>query len=62
MSSRMVKEEARRLIERLPDDATWEDLQYAIYVRQTTEASLCDSREGRTVRVEEVRQRFAAQL
>jgi hypothetical protein len=30
MTTATVKEEARRLVERLPDDATWEDLQYQI--------------------------------
>ncbi len=58
MSSSTIKEEARRLIERLPDDATWEDLQYEIYVRQAIEAGLKDSREGRTVALDEARRRF----
>jgi hypothetical protein len=58
MSNATVKEEARRLVERLPDDATWEDLQYEIYVRQAIEAGLKDSREGRTVPLEEARRQF----
>lgn len=58
MSTTTIKEEARRLIERLPEDATWEDLQYEIYVRQAIEAGLKDSREGRTVSLEEARRRF----
>jgi predicted transcriptional regulator len=58
MSSSTVKEEVRRLAERLPDDATWEDLQYQIYVRQAIEAGLKDSREGRTVPLAEARRRF----
>ena len=32
-----VKEEVRRMIESLPDDATWEDVQYFIYVRERIE-------------------------
>ena len=32
MSTSSIKEEARRIIERLPEDATWEDLQYEVYV------------------------------
>src|SRR5205085_7074312 len=28
-----IKEEARRLIEKLPDDATWDDVMHEIYVR-----------------------------
>lgn len=58
MSSQTIKEEARRLIERLPEDATWEDLQYQIYFRQAVEVGLKDSREGRTVPLEEARRRF----
>ena len=34
MSSSTIKEEARRLVERLSENATWEDLQYEIYVWQ----------------------------
>lgn len=29
-----IKAEARKLIERLPETATWDDLAYEIYVRQ----------------------------
>ncbi|HWM90053.1 MAG TPA: hypothetical protein VN493_04745 [Thermoanaerobaculia bacterium] len=53
-----VKEEARRLVEDLPEDATWDDLMYRIYVRQKIEAGLRDSDAGRTVEVSEVRARF----
>jgi hypothetical protein len=49
MSTSTVKEEARRLVDRLPENATWEDVQYEVYVRQAFEAGLKDSREGRTV-------------
>ena len=55
MPDSTMKEEARQILERLPDDATWEDLQYEIYVRQAIEAGLKDCREGRTVSIEEVR-------
>lgn len=53
-----VREEARRLVEQLPEDATWEDLLYEIYVRQSVEAGLEDCRAGRLVPVEEVRRRL----
>ena len=58
MTIATVKDEARRLIERLPDNATWEDLQYQIYFRQAVEAGLKDSGEGRVVPLEEARRRF----
>jgi len=53
-----VKDEARRLVERLSEEATWEDLQYEIYFRQAVEAGLKEAREDRTVRLEEARRRF----
>jgi hypothetical protein len=49
MPEATVKVEAHELVDRLPEDATWEDLQYQIYVRQAIEAGLRDSRAGRTV-------------
>jgi hypothetical protein len=58
VSPTSIKSEARRLIDRLPDDATWDDLMYEIYVRQAIESGLRDSREGRTVSVAEVRRQF----
>jgi predicted transcriptional regulator len=50
-----IKDEARRLIEALPEDSTWEDLMYQIYVRETIEAGLADSEAGRVTDVEKVR-------
>jgi len=32
-----AKEEIRRILDSLPDDATWEDVQYSIYVRERIE-------------------------
>jgi predicted transcriptional regulator len=58
MSAQNVKEEARRLVENLPEDVTWDDLMYQIYVRQTIEAGLADSEAGRVIEVEDVRKRF----
>jgi hypothetical protein len=53
-----IKGEARRLIENLPDDATWEDLMYQIYVRTSIEAGLADSEADRVTEVEKVREEF----
>ena len=58
MSPATVRDEARRLVEQLPDDATWEDLMYQIYVRQSIEAGLKDVQEGRIISTEEVRRRL----
>ena len=37
-----AKEEVRRILDSLPDDATLEDVQYRIYVRQAIAAGLRD--------------------
>jgi len=58
MESLRLKDEARRLVEELPDEATWDDLMYRIYVRQAIEAGLEDSQQGRTVDVDAVRTEF----
>src|SRR5262245_35351779 len=51
MSTENVKTEAIRLLQRLPDDVTWDDLMHEIYVRQSIEAGLADSKAGKTVDV-----------
>lgn len=58
MSTPNVKEEARRLVENLPEDVTWDDLMYQIHVRQAVETGLVDSDADRVVDAEEVRKRF----
>ncbi|MFO0927709.1 MAG: hypothetical protein U0736_11835 [Gemmataceae bacterium] len=58
MTPAREKDEASRLVDRLPDDSTREDIQYQIYFRQAVEAGLKDSQEGRIVPLDEARRRF----
>ncbi len=58
MGTTNIKEEARRLIDKLPEESTWDDLMYEIYVRQVVESGVEDSRAGRTTDVEQVREKF----
>jgi predicted transcriptional regulator len=58
MGTTNMKEEARRLIERMPEGSTWDDLMREIYVRQAIDAGLADSQAGRTTSVEAVRAEF----
>ena len=58
MQTANIKEKAQKLLDNLPDLATWEDLMYRIYVREAIEAGIKDSDQGRTVDVKEVRRRF----
>lgn len=53
-----VRQEAEKLIRELPDDATWDDLMYRIYVRQKIEDGLADVEAGRVVSQEEVERLF----
>ncbi|MBW3569638.1 MAG: hypothetical protein KY467_00905 [Gemmatimonadetes bacterium] len=53
-----MKEEAIRLVEQLPEEFSWDDLMYGIYVRKAVEAGMQDSKAGRTIPVEELRTRF----
>ena len=61
MSRVNVKEEARRLIDKLPENITWDDLMHEIYVRQTIEAGLADSETGKLTDVADVRTKFGLQ-
>jgi len=54
----MEKQEAHRLIERMPRNATWDDLMHGIYVREAIERGLADSQAGRTGDVREVRAKY----
>ncbi|MEH1816050.1 MAG: hypothetical protein V7K26_20510 [Nostoc sp.] len=53
-----IKEEARKLIDKLPANSTWDDLMYEIYVRQVVEAALAESQAGKVISVQEVRAKF----
>jgi len=44
-----IKSAARQLVDSLPDSATWEDLAYEVYVRQSIERGLADADAGRVV-------------
>jgi hypothetical protein len=55
----MVKEEAIKLIENLPDESSWDDILYEIYVKKKIALGLEAADADRTVPHDEVRKRFA---
>jgi predicted transcriptional regulator len=57
-----AKEEVLHILESLPDDASLDDIQYHIYVRQKVEHGLEDIDAGRTLSEEEFDQRMAMWL
>jgi hypothetical protein len=61
METKSIKEKARSLIDKLPENSTWDDLMSEIYVRQAVESGLDDSEAGKVVPVEEVRAKFGLQ-
>ena len=58
MPTVMEKEAAHKLIDRMPQQATWDDLMHEIYVREAIEQGLVDSKAGRTKDVKEVRAKY----
>ena len=57
-----AKEEVRKMLDQLPDDASFEDIQYHIYVREKIERGLKDIQEGRMLNQEDVEQRMSKWL
>jgi predicted transcriptional regulator len=53
------KEEAMQLIARLPEEATWEEIMYRLYVKRKIESGIRAAEEGRVRTHEEVEQQFA---
>lgn len=58
MSKAMKKEEAHKLIDQLPPNATWDDLMHENYVREAIESGLADSEAGLTKSVAEIRAKY----
>ena len=53
-----IREQAASIVRDLPEDASWDDLIYQLYVRQSIEAGLRDADAGRVNSVAEVRKSF----
>ncbi|KAA1256845.1 hypothetical protein LF1_54990 [Rubripirellula obstinata] len=51
---------ATSVLQGLPDDVTWEQLQYHLYVRQQIDLGLADSESGRLLEPSAVRERLTA--
>ncbi len=57
----IVKEEAKKLIDKLPDEATWDDIMYEFYVKKKLAVALKAAEEGHTVSHQEVKKRLLSQ-
>ena len=49
-----VKEAVLEIAKKLPDDCSWEDAMYQMYVRQKIQEGLEDAENGRVISDEEV--------
>ncbi len=58
MANVIQKEEAHRLIDQMPADATWDDLMHEIYVRETIAKGMAESKAGRPCDVRKVRAKY----
>jgi hypothetical protein len=54
----MKKDEAHKLIDQLPTNATWDDLIHEIYVREAIERGLADSKASRIKNVNDIRSEY----
>ena len=57
-----AKQEVQQLLDELPDDATLEDIQYHLYVKQKIAQGLADVAAGRVLSQDEIELRFAKWL
>ena len=57
-----AKETVREILEHIPDDSSFEDIQYHIYVREKIEQGLKDIEEGRVTGQEEIERRMSKWL
>ena len=53
-----VKEQAKELIDTLPDQAKWDDIMYELYVKKKINLALEAAEEGRIIPREEVKKRL----
>jgi hypothetical protein len=52
-----AKEEMRKMVDALPDDANWEDVQYSIYVRERVERGRREADEEKLLDQDEIETR-----
>jgi len=50
-----AKEAAREIINQLSDQAAWDEIMYALYVKQKLETGLADIEAGRTVSYDQIK-------
>lgn len=57
-TTQTAKQVAKELLDHLPEQASWDDIMYELYVRQKIEQGLKDIEEGRVVSHEEAKRQL----
>ena len=56
-----VREEAQKLIDALPEETSWDDLIYQMYVRKKIARAIEAAEQGRVVPHDEVKKQFLSE-
>ncbi len=56
-----VRDEARKLIDQLRDEATWDDVMYELYIKKKLAVALKAVEEGRVVAHDAVRRKLLSE-
>ncbi len=57
-----AKEQVRQLLDEMPEDVSYQDIEYRIYLHHKVDQGLEDIRQGRVLEQEEVEQKMAQWL
>jgi predicted transcriptional regulator len=57
-----AEEEVKKILDTLPDDSSFEDIQYHIYVRSKIEQGLKDIEEGSMLSLEQVERKMTKKI
>ncbi len=57
-NSTAIKSSVSDVMQSLPDNVSWDEVHYRLYVREQIEAGLADSEAGRLVDTDELSRRF----
>jgi uncharacterized lipoprotein YehR (DUF1307 family) len=52
-----AKEEAKKLLENIPEQATWDDIMYQMYVKKKIDVAEKAAQEGKIISHDEVKKR-----
>jgi hypothetical protein len=56
----IIREEAKKVIEKLPDEASWDDVMYQMYVRKKIDEGIKAADKGKFVSHDEMKRKFSS--